>query len=241
MKFNKPSLTLQKQLNHIESFYNIQINDRKKALHYLKHCNYYKLRGYWLYYEKKGIKATFEDVIKLYEFDKKLRDILLSYIEKIENSIKSIFANYLTTRYNNSHIHLDKSIFDNEKYHQESIIKLKESFIKSDEVYINHFKEKYEEELPPLWVCVEFMTFGELSKWIRNLNIKDTKQIAKEYNIKSPKVFSSILYHFTEVRNRCAHHSRIWNHNFIHKFEIPKQYKKFCHQKNLNYHTHYSS
>ncbi len=233
MKYTKPPLTLQEQLEHIQNFYNIHVNDKQKVLHYLKHCNYYKLRGYWLYYEKKGIQASFEDVINLYEFDKALRDLLLSYLEKIESSIKSVFANYLTTTYNNPHIHLDASIFDNPKYHKEGIERLQESFIKGDELYINHFKERYDEKLPPLWVCVEFMTFGELSKWIRNLNIHDTKQIAKTYNIKSPRVFSSILYHLTEVRNRCAHHSRIWNHSFIHRFEIPKKYKKLLSSQNF--------
>ena len=48
----------------------------------------------------------------------------------------------------------------------------------------------------------------------------------KEYDIKSAYVFRSFLYHLTEIRNKCAHHSRIWNKTFSHKFEIPKQFKK---------------
>ena len=65
MRYNKTPLNLQSQLNHIKNQYNIKCNDEHIAFFYLKHHNYYRLRGYWLYFEKKGLKATFEDVINL--------------------------------------------------------------------------------------------------------------------------------------------------------------------------------
>jgi len=226
MKFNKPPLSLEEQLEHIETKYHLKVQNREEALIFLRHNNYYKIRGYWLYFEINRIEATFEDVIMLYQFDRKLRELLLSSLEIIETSIKTLFAYHLTTKYKNPHIHLDKSKFNNPKYYDESIRILKNSFKTSKEDYNYHYKNKYNEELPPLWVCIDFMTFGELSKWIRNLNATDTKQIASNYDIKSPKVFSSILYHFTEVRNRSAHNSRVWNSIFINRFSIPNRYKK---------------
>ena len=232
MKYNQSPLDLQEQLNHINIHYKINSDDRDKALFYLKHHNYYRLRGYWLYFEKKGLSATFEDIINLYEFDTELRLILIKYLQHIELSIKSIFAYTLTTKYNNPHILLNKDIFNNEYYYNQGIEKLKSTFLDNDEVFTIHYKNTYDEELPPLWVCVELMTFGELSKWIKNLNDKDTKIIAKEYNIKSAHIFKSFLYHLTEIRNRCAHHSRIWNKSFSHKFTIPKQYKNNFNTKN---------
>ena len=225
MKYNKSPLTLQEQLNHIKEQYNIECKNDEIALFYLKHHNYYRLRGYWLYFEKKNIKATFEDVINLYNFDNELRLLLTKHLQTIELSIKSCFSYILTTKYNNSHIILDKTIFKNETYFNYGIDKLKKSFQDSDELFAIHYRKTYDEPLPPLWVCVEFMTFGELSKWINNLNDKDVKLIAKEYDIKSPKIFKSFLYHLTEIRNKCAHHSRIWNKSFSHKFVIPKQFK----------------
>jgi len=227
MKYNKPPLTLQEQLNHIKNQYNIDFKDKEKALFYLKHHNYYKLRGYWLYFEKKGIKATFEDVINLYNFDNELRLFLTKYLQTIELSIKSHFSYILTIKYNNPHIILDESIFKNKTFFKEGIEKLKKSFNDSDELFAIHYRNTYDEPLPPLWVCVEFMTFGELSRWIYNLNDKDTKLIAKEYYIKSASIFKSFLYHLTEIRNKCAHHSRIWNKSFSHKFVIPKEFKEY--------------
>jgi len=58
MKFDKSPLTFEKQLQKIQNKYDIEINNKELALHYLKHCNYYKLRGYWLYFEQKKQKAT---------------------------------------------------------------------------------------------------------------------------------------------------------------------------------------
>jgi len=227
MKYNKPPLTLQEQLNHIKNQYNIDFKDKEKALFYLKHHNYYKLRGYWLYFEKKGIKATFEDVINLYNFDSELRLLITKYLQTIELSIKSHFSYILTIKYNNPHIILDESIFKNKTFFKEGIEKLEKSFNDSDELFAIHYRNTYDEPLPPLWVCVEFMTFGELSRWIYNLNDKDTKLIAKEYYIKSASIFKSFLYHLTEIRNKCAHHSRIWNKSFSHKFVIPKEFKEY--------------
>ncbi len=227
MKYNKPPLDLQSQLNHIKFQYNIECHDKNLALFYLKHHNYYRLRGYWLYFEIKGLKTTFKNVIDLYNFDTKLRFILMKYIHIIEISIKSIFAYNLATKYNNPHILLDNTIFKNEQYYNQGITKLKSSFLESDELFAIHYKNQYDEDLPPIWVCVEFMTFGEISKWIKNLNDRDTKLIAKEYDIKSAHIFKSFLYHLTEIRNKAAHHSRIWNKTFSHKFAIPKQYKTY--------------
>ncbi|SFV52066.1 Abortive infection bacteriophage resistance protein [hydrothermal vent metagenome] len=229
--FQKPPLTLQKQLQQLQERYQVKIKDTQKALLYLQHCNYYRLRGYWLYFEQKGLDADFDAIINLYEFDKSLRDLLLSNIERVETSIKSSFAYHLTITYNNAHIHCDPSLFNNKRYYSESIKKLTEAFKNSNETYALHFKDNYYESIPPLWVNVELMTFGEISKWIRNLNIKDTKEIAKSYNLKSAKVFTSILYHLTEVRNRAAHHARVWNISFKNRFEIPKKYKTILSQE----------
>lgn len=35
-------------------------------------------------------------------------------------------------------------------------------------------------------------------------------------------VFASWLHHLSIVRNRCAHHSRVWNHSFTVTPKIPK-------------------
>lgn len=220
MKFTKPPLTLQEQLNHLKNQYKIKIQDEEVAKNYLLHCNYYKLRGYWLFFEEIKKEADFKEVINLYEFDKSLKNILLNYIERIETSIKSIFAYYLSTAYQDSHILLDKTIFENQNFYKQSLVQLINNYYKSNEIFASHFQDKYDEIIPPIWVSVELMTFGEISKWYRNLNIKDRKRISKHYSLKE-RYLTTFLLHLTEVRNICAHNGRLWNKKISKGFQIP--------------------
>ena len=224
MKFIKPPLNLQQQVNHIKVNYNIKCKDENLIKKYLLHCNYYKLRGYWLFFEEIKKEIYFEEVINLYEFDKELRMLFIDYIEIIETSIKSIFAYHLTTKYNNPHIHLNREIFFNEKYYFQSIKQLKDNFNSSKEIFAYHFKTKYDEKLPPLWVSVELMTLGEISKWFNNLNLYDQKEISKYYNFPAPSL-RTLLINITEIRNISAHHSRLWNKRLTQAISIPKRLK----------------
>jgi len=138
-----------------------------------------------------------QDVVNLYNFDNELR---LQYLQTIKISIKSNFAYTLAIKYDNPHI-IDDTIFKNKEYYKSGIEKLKQNFNDSNEIFAIHYKKMYEESLPPIWGSVELLTFGELSKWINNLNDKDIKLIAKEYGIK----FKS----------------------FLHKFVIPRKYKEY--------------
>jgi len=220
MKFTKPPLTIQEQLNHIQNQYKIKFQNEELAKNYLLHCNYYKLRGYWLFFEEIEKEAYFEEIINLYEFDKSLKNLLLNYIERIESSIKSIFAYYLSTTYKDPHILLNKTIFENQNFYKQSLIQLINNYYNSNELFAYHFQDKYDEIIPPIWVSVELMTLGEISKWYRNLNIDDRKKIAKYYYLKE-RYLSTFLLHLTEVRNICAHNGRLWNKKISKGFQIP--------------------
>ena len=224
MNYTKPPLDIESQILHIEAHYTIKCKDRDLLKNDLLHTNYYKLRGYWLFYEEIKQEVFYEEIINLYEFDKKLRMLFLEYIEIVESSLKSMFTNHLTVKYDNPHIHLDSSLFENKIFYSYGIIQLANSFKNSKELFIKHFKHTYDEELPPLWVCAEFMTLGEISKWFKNLKLEDKKEIVKRYEGYLPlKSFETFLVNLTEVRNVSAHHSRLWNRSFSKKFSIPKR------------------
>ena len=69
----------------------LQICDRNKAIQYLDNIGYYRLSAYMypllkmpktVHLYKEG--STFEKVMMLYRFDKKLRPLMFNEIEKIE-------------------------------------------------------------------------------------------------------------------------------------------------------------
>ncbi len=70
---------------------------------------------------------------------------------------------------------------------------------------------------PPFHYFVENMTLGALIKMISNMQIdgqKFLKIVANKFNMYDANVFRTYLLRLKELRNRCAHHGRIFNRNY---------------------------
>ena len=100
---------------------------------------------------------------------------------------------------------------------------LAEEIGRSQEVFIKHYKDTYTDPaFPPLWASCEVMSFGLLSKLIKSLRLRaDRQSVAEIYGL-DELVFCSFLHHLCNVRNLCAHHSRIWNRRFTFTMKLPK-------------------
>lgn len=224
--FLKPFLTIDEQLAQLKSR-GMKFNDEKEAKHYLEHLNYYRLGGYWLLFESDHETHTFkenvyfEEVLNLYIFDRELRLLILDIIERIEVSIRSKFAHHLAKCFG-SHAHLTPELFYSSDYYYKTLSNLKSEIDRNkNELFIKHHFDKYNEELPPIWVCVEVMSIGQISNWYSNLKERKHRQaIAKDYGL-DEKILSSFLHHLTTVRNVAAHHSRLWNRKFTIDFVLP--------------------
>lgn len=193
------------------------IPDDDFAIRCLSRIGYYHLTPYWLPFREKINSETFNPgtnfsrVIQLYYFDRDLRLILLNGIESFEVAFKTVFANHLGCKYKNAFPHLDSSLFDNQQYFDEAKRNLIKEFEKSSEQFADHFRKKYSDILPPIWVSVEFMTFGALSKWYKNLKSDDDKEaIAAKFGLKR-NIFETFVMSLALLRNYAAHQSRIWN------------------------------
>lgn len=202
------------------------IPDHARARHYLSHLNYYRIAAYWLPFENDHATHTFkpntnfEDVLSLYVFDRELRLLVMDAIERIEVSLRTQWAYYLSHTYG-SHAQLDSSIFDNQRNYLSTVATLAGEIGRSKEIFIKHLLEKYDETMPPIWTVVEIISFGQLSKFFSNLKKRnDRKAIAKIYGI-DERVLVSFLHHLNIVRNTCAHHSRLWNRSFTVTMKIP--------------------
>lgn len=224
--FSKPFLTIDEQLAQLKSR-GMKFYDEKEAKHYLEHLNYYRLGGYWLLFESDHETHTFkenvyfEEVLNLYIFDRELRLLILDIIERIEVSIRSKFAHHLAKCFG-SHAHLKPELFYSSDYYYKTLSNLKSEIDRNkNELFIKHHFDKYNEELPPIWVCMEVMSIGQISNWYSNLKERKHRQaIAKDYGL-DEKILSSFLHHLTTVRNVAAHHSRLWNRKFTIDFVLP--------------------
>lgn len=208
------------------------IKDEHKAEHYLMNIGYHRLSIYiYPFYKppkgdlifKEG--TTFEQVLTLYRFDKKLRILLFNEIEKIEVSIRSVLANLGCQELNDKYWITEPEYFaDTEKFNQTLTI-IEKELSSSKEDYIEDFNRNYIETFPPAWMITEVLSFGNLNYIYSNISSNRLmKHIAGYFGLK-PQVFTSWLTTLANLRNMCCHHARIWNREFMLNPAEPKKTK----------------
>ncbi|NEN75530.1 Abi family protein [Pelistega sp. NLN82] len=91
------------------------------------------------------------------------------------------------------------------------------------ENFLRHYLSQYDEpRLPPCWMMIEMLTWGELSHLYANLQSSVLKkQVAKNLGLNA-EILESWLKVFNSIRNFCAHHSRLWNRELGVAIKIPQ-------------------
>lgn len=220
--FTKKAFTLTQQVAQLQKR-GLLIKHPRIAEKYLINISYYRLGEYWYVMQQDKKKhifkphSTFEDVIALYNFDAELRLLLFDVIEKIEISLRTKLIYYVSHEIDPWWFQ-NKSCFLNKQFFQESLMALKKEVKRSqkkDVTLKKHYKKYKDEKLPPAWKTIEHTSLGNLSKMYRNLDnkIKSKKTIAKDFGAVNHTYLPSWLQSIAQVRNICAHHSRLWNRN----------------------------
>lgn len=224
--FSKPALTYTQQVDLLRRR-GMSIPDMERAVFYLGGLNYYRLAAYWLPFEQDHPShtfrpgTTFDDVLRLYVFDRELRLLMMDFIERFEIAVRARWA-YELAHAHGSHAHLEADLHGDQQHYDRNLQDLKEAIGRavSQEEFVRHLVYTYLEETPPIWAVCEVMPIGLLSRWYTNLSdfqVKD--RIARPFGIPH-QLLSSWLHHVATVRNACAHHGRLWNREFT---VIPRQ------------------
>ena len=229
MHFSKPALSILEQIDLLEGR-GMTVTDKSIVENWLKSVSYYRMSGYWLPFEnppkvnetrsKDFIKGTtFDDVMALYIFDRKLRLTIMEAVERIEIALRARWT-YHMVEMHGSHVHMKPDAFKlgyRDGIYWSMMNGMAGSNKKSDEVFVKHYSEKYTSpEMPPLWAMTELLTFGELSIWIAmTKSIKVKTELARDMGLGNPKNLEGVIQNIALVRNKCAHHSRVWNRKFM--------------------------
>jgi len=228
--YDKPPLTYEKQLEQLQKR-GLQIKNLPRALHLLENISYYRLSGYWyplLANKREHIfkpEACFDTAFKLYCFDKELRRLVITELEKIEVAIRAKMTYILASHYGCFWFN-DATLFSNREKHQATIDKIKEEHRRSDEEFIKAFRNKYSNPFPPSWMTLEITSFGTLSTLYKYLKpSKHKREIANYFGVSS-QVFESWLHSIVYLRNVCAHHTRLWNRIIRIQPKIPETPQK---------------
>ncbi|HNW83300.1 MAG TPA: Abi family protein, partial [bacterium] len=110
------------------------------------------------------------------------------------------------------------------------IASISDEYDRNQELFKNHFKLKYGDShsLPPIWISVEIMSFGDVVRIFRSYDSSLSKEFARETKIPD-KVLESWFLSLNYIRNICAHHSRLWNKMLSVKPLLPnsRKYKQW--------------
>ena len=198
------------------------MKDEHRVENYLMNIGYHRLSAY-IYPFYKSPKSdlvlkegtTFEQVLTLYRFDKKLRILLFNEIEKIEVAIRSVLANIGCQELNDRYWMTKPEYFANADKFSQTLAIIEKELASSKEDYIEHFRQNFIEDYPPAWMITEVLSFGNLNYIYSNIaSNKLMKRIAGYFGLK-PQVFTSWLTVLANLRNMCCHHARIWNMDFM--------------------------
>lgn len=216
MKYPKIPLTTEQHIQLLRDR-KLNIPCEIRATKYLNNVGYYRLTGYMYHLQTRDGnhsfigEVSFDNIINLYQFDKKLRAIIIEYMERIEVAVKA----KLTNKYSVNHgffWYTNDALFANKEIFYNINTEIAETFAEPQEGFLKSFKFNYNSEpSPPSNMALETLTLGKVSRLYKGLNNNAEKvEIANEFNLVSSLLTSWLVY-LTNVRNVCAHHSRLWN------------------------------
>ena len=188
------------------------IKDEMRAERYLDNIGYYRLSAYMYPFLKDPKTAhqykpgvTFDQVLRLYRFDKKLRVILFNEIEKIEVAFRAAVVNTITDMTGDLFWMTNPALVT-----AGTINLIQREYARSTEDFITHFKATYSDPFPPAWILSEILPFGNITWIFRDLPSSQKKAIARKFYLHAP-VLESWINIIALTRNACCHHARVWN------------------------------
>lgn len=242
--YGKPFLSFDEQIDKLEER-GLVIDDRELAKTRLQSISYYRLRGYTYPFQDEDENfiggITFEQIYSLYCFDRKLRNLAMDALEKIEVALKTQMI-YQWARTNGANWYEDPALYDSKQIYFEGqlqsvyevnmkiIVQTKDYNLKKDHVFITHYYNKYDNSyMPPAWMMLEVLTFGQISKLFKALKhdaqLKENcpkKLVSAHFGIDDTRTTDNWINALSLVRNICAHHEKLWNFKLSDGVFIPK-------------------
>jgi abortive infection bacteriophage resistance protein len=219
---------------------NLAIGDLSDCTSFLSRVNYYRFSGYARYFQRDPAygdndflpEAAFADIRSIYELDHELRTMCMSALSLVETCLRTQFAYVFSELASPYEDLFDEASFvdsSSDSPVSESILR---DLDRSREPYVEHFRvtNSLNPRLAtypkmPVWAAVEVFSFGTLSRSLERSKDQDIpKQVASNLGV-AWSGFTSQIKSFVYLRNRCAHHARLWNHFVLDAPQVPNNVK----------------
>lgn len=222
----KTPKTYEDQLNHLINDKKLRVDNHTNALQILQRENYYRLSGYWINFIDKDDRffnyITFEKIYTIYNFDKRLRGLLIELINDVEIYFKTRIANYHSLKYDGDG-YLNQDVFNSKSRQQHDNLMDKIENLKvnnPNNLVIRHHKQKYK-GIMPIWVVVELLSFGNISKLFSMMRNEDKNEYTRSSYIHLKYKHIESFYHaLAYFRNQCCHFQRLYDVNHTIKMQV---------------------
>ena len=202
------------------------VADSAKLLRILETVGYYRFTGY-LYPFKSPNSNTFrpnttlETAWNIYMFDRHLRLTAMDALARIEIAVRAITTRCHTDFINDPFAYVNPANMPKltQAKHGGLLARIADSTHKaSNDPKIRHLATEYGiMDYPPIWTMMEIVPLGTVTFYFHGLPDGVQKAIADMFHVR-PNVFGQWLMALKNVRNICAHHSRLWNFHIVAPF-----------------------
>lgn len=208
---------------------NLTISSPVRAKRILTENNYFFIKGYnslFLDEYSENIKykngVDFEDLYRLYIFDKDIKVLLFRYLLDIEQKIKAVLSSYISSKYGvKDSQYLRRTNYNLDCPYLDKVLKnIKEqrkTYGKKNDA-VKYYKNKY--NYIPLWVLTKALTMGAIRDLYNIMKPDDQDRIAKiilerEIPKRRVAILKNMIAILVDIRNMCAHDEILIN--FEHK------------------------
>lgn len=192
-----------------------RITKEDEAKTILKNNNYFfKLGAFRKNFEKKNDRYTidFAHLSDLAKIDMQLRYVCLHMCLDVEHTVKCLILDHITEKEDEDGYKIMQNYFSDFTDQKNYIFHHR---IRNSKLFKKYYND------PPVWVCLELMDFGALSKfieyYIKKLTLEERQTFPLDLKLTKYSLFSA-----KNVRNKCAHNSPlILNIRYEEDFETP--------------------
>ena len=231
----KPARSYEEQAHRLLEVHNLDAGNTDRARHILSTVNYYRLTTYGKHLRKADNPDHFIDGVTLdllydlYRFDMGLRHAILPVLEFFEVQLRAKLSYHLAMTYGSTG-YTCAANFKPDKQSQGSYKSLMNKFKtevrrQDDLPFVRHHNQKYGGQFP-VWAAVELFSFGMLAQLFDILTEDDQWAVSKQYAL-TPEELDALIASAVDVRNICAHYSRLYNQEIDDKPILIAKYKPY--------------
>ena len=222
----KPTLSLHEQVALLVSR-GLAVSDEPACAAFLAANNYYRFSGYARYFQQAPHQGddsflpgtTFDEIRAIYEADEALRAMLGRPLARVELLLRAHTARVIAENHGPYGQYLEEDFYIDVGRGEPTVEACLRDIERSQERHILRFiatsgSATDFRELP-VWSAIDAWSFGTVSKCIeRGARGALVEAVASSIGVPK-KGFANRVRSLVYLRNRCAHHSRLWHHSII--------------------------